>query len=120
MKIIVTAEGPDLESAVDPRFGRAAFYILVDTENMKHVALDNERGRTSQQGAGVQAAQRVADTGAEALLTGHCGPKAHQTLSAAGIKVYSNQSGSVQDAVERLVRGEVAPSTKADVEGHWQ
>ena len=106
MKIMITAAGPDLDSPVDPRFGRGAYFVLVDTE-------------TRGQGAGVQAAQKVAAAEAEALLTGHCGPKAHQVLSAAGIKVYNNISGTVNDAVESFLSGQLTAAHGPDVEGHW-
>ena len=120
MKIIVTAQGPFLESEVDPRFGRGAYYLLIDTDNLDHVALENESGRISAQGAGVQAAQRVAESGAKAVLTGHVGPKAHQTLTAAGIAIYSNVTGTVQEAVARFDQGEFQQTHQADVEGRWQ
>lgn len=120
MKIVVTATGPEMEAEVDPRFGRGAFYILVDTANMDHVVLPNEEGRQSPQGAGVQAAQKVAAAGAEALLTGHCGPKAHQLLEAAGIQVYNNATGTVVDAVESFMAGKLEVATGPNVEGHWQ
>jgi predicted Fe-Mo cluster-binding NifX family protein len=120
MKILITAQGPSLDSEVDARFGRGAFYLLVNTDNLEHVALDNESGRSATQGAGVQAAQRAAEAGAEALLTGHVGPKAHQTLTAAGIAIYSNVTGTVREAVESFRQGTLQQTHAADVEGRWQ
>ncbi len=119
MKIMITATGPDLDSPVDPRFGRGAYFVLVDTETRDHLAVSNADGQDAGQGAGVQAAQKVAAAEAEALLTGHCGPKAHQVLSAAGIKVYNNISGTVNDAVESFLSGQLTAANGPDVEGHW-
>jgi predicted Fe-Mo cluster-binding NifX family protein len=83
MKIIVTSEGPSLDSSVDPRFGRAKHFVLVDTETDAFSAHDNAQNLSAPQGAGIQAAQTVARLGAEAVLTGHVGPKAFTTLQAA-------------------------------------
>ena len=70
-------------------------------------------------GAGIQAATMVHDRGAEVLMTGYCGPKAFQTLQAAGVKVVSDVGGSVNEALERLRSGEVEYLEKANADGHW-
>jgi predicted Fe-Mo cluster-binding NifX family protein len=56
---------------------------------------------------------------AEAVITGHCGPKAFRTLQAAGIQVVVGADGTVADAVEQFKSGELVPSDAADVESHW-
>ena len=75
MKIIITSEGTSLESPVDPRFGRAKHFILVDTDTGEFSSHDNAQNLNAPQGAGIQAAQTVARLGAEAVLTGHVGPR---------------------------------------------
>jgi len=119
MKIAVTSRGAELESEVDPRFGRARYFVIVDTETGESQAVDNEQNLNAAQGAGIQAAQLVAQQGVEALLTGHVGPNAFRALSAAGIKIYSNAEGTVGDAVEQLKAGKLAQAEGADVQGHW-
>lgn len=119
MKVVVTAQGAGLDSPVDPRFGRAAYFVLVDTETGEATAHDNARNLNAPQGAGIQAGQTVARLGAEAVLTGHVGPKAFATLRAAGIQVYPGASGTVREAVEALNAGRLEPAEKADVQGHW-
>jgi predicted Fe-Mo cluster-binding NifX family protein len=119
MKVAVTATGPDVASDVDPRFGRARWVVVVDTETNTVEVLDNSEGVQAASGAGVQAAARVAKAGAEYLLTGHCGPNAFRALDAAGIKVVTGLEGTIQGALDRLARGELAPSRGADVGGHW-
>ncbi len=119
MKVIVTAQGPGTESPVDPRFGRAKYFVLVDTETGEHAAHDNARNLNAAQGAGIQAAQCVARLGAEAVVTGHVGPKAFATLRAAGIAVYTGASGMVAEAIELLRAGQLQEAAQADVEGHW-
>jgi predicted Fe-Mo cluster-binding NifX family protein len=119
MKVAVSAMGKTLDSNVDPRFGRAAGFVLVDTETGEYEAIDNTQNLHAMQGAGIQAAQTVSRHAAECVMTGHCGPKAFRTLEAAGIKVVTGVEGTVAEAVEKLKAGELKPSETADVEGHW-
>jgi predicted Fe-Mo cluster-binding NifX family protein len=120
VKVVVTASGRDIGSEVDPRFGRARAFVLVDTESGDTTFVENTGGTGAVQGAGVQAAETVAHLGAEYLVTGHCGPKAFRTLRAAGITVYTGASGTVADAVEQLQSGALEPAAGPDVVGHWE
>jgi predicted Fe-Mo cluster-binding NifX family protein len=108
-----------MESPVDPRFGRAAFFVVVDTDGGAFETHSNDQNVNAAQGAGIQAAETVSRLGAEAVLTGHCGPKAFRTLQAAGIRVVTGAEGTVQEAVEKFNSGELAPAGGPDVEGHW-
>lgn len=119
MKVAVTAKGQDLNAEMDPRFGRAPYILIVDTETMGLEVLDNSSNVKAFKGAGIQAATMIADAGAEVLLTGHCGPNAFKTADAAGIKVANDMAGTVLAAVEKLLGGEVVYSDEANVEGHW-
>lgn len=119
MKIVVTAERSSLDASVDPRFGRAKYFLLVDTESLAFTTHDNQQNLNAVQGAGIQAAQTVANLGAEAVLTGHVGPKAFATLEAAGVAVYAGAAGTVRSAVEQFKAGALRPALKADVDGHW-
>lgn len=119
MKVAVTSEGTTLDAAVDPRFGRAKYFILVDTDADAFEAVDNVQNLNAASGAGIQSAERVINKGAEAVVTGHCGPKAFRTLSTAEIKIYIGAKGTVKDAVESLKAGTLQPAENADVEGHW-
>ncbi len=87
MKIIVTATAPELEAPVDPRFGRAACFVVVDTETMRWQAHANQ-GVNAAGGAGSLAAQFAAQQGAEAIVSGDFGPNAYIALAAAEIKMY--------------------------------
>lgn len=119
MKIAITSEGAGAESPVDPRFGRAAGFIIHDTDSGEFQWQDNASGRESQQGAGIVAAKNIVNSGARVLITGHVGPKAFSTLQAAGIEIYSGAGGTVREAVERFNAGELARASGADVDGHW-
>jgi predicted Fe-Mo cluster-binding NifX family protein len=119
MKIAVTSQGEEMNSGVDPRFGRASCFIVVDTETGEHDVVDNAQNLNATQGAGVQAAQTIAKLNVEAVVTGHCGPKAFRVLDAAGIKVYLGVEGTVQDALEMFKAGEFSAADSHNVEGHW-
>ena len=114
MKIAVSATGVDLNAPVDPRFGRCANFIIVDTETMAFEAIPNPY-ITAGGGAGIQSAQLVAEKGAQAVLTGNCGPNAFQTLSAAGVQVITGASGTVREAVEGYNRGQFQTTAQANV-----
>ena len=119
MKIAITAKGVRLDSEVDPRFGRAPYILIVDTETLVYEAVDNSDNVNSIKGAGIQAASMVSERGAQVLMTGYCGPKAFTTLQAAGVKVVDDVSGTVRDAVEAFKAGRVTYATAANKEAHW-
>jgi len=119
MKIAITAKGTHLTDEVDPRFGRALFILVVDSETLDVEAMDNSANVNAFKGAGIQAATMIADKGVEVLLTGYCGPNAFRTLEAAGVKVVSDVEGTVGDAVAAYKSGSMSHSQGANVEGHW-
>jgi len=118
MKIAVSASGRDLESSIDPRFGRCAYFLIVETEDMGFEAFSNEL-MTLGGGAGIQSAQFVASKGAKAVITGNCGPNAVQTLQAAGVTLYVGQAGTVREGVEMFKRGALTPATGPNVADHY-
>jgi len=116
MKVAVSAAGPNLDSPIDPRFGRCQYLLIVDSESLDFEAVENP-AMTAPGGAGIQAAQLVGQMGAGAVITGDCGPNAYQVLSAAGIGIFVGASGSVRQAIEAYKRGELratpGPSAEA-------
>jgi len=118
MKIALTSAGPDLSAEMDPRFGRCPYFLFVDTESMKFEAVENPNV-AAMGGAGIQSAQLVANKGAEAVLTGSCGPNAFQTLQAANVKVIVGVVGSIKDAIERYKTGQLRPAEAPDVPAHF-
>jgi predicted Fe-Mo cluster-binding NifX family protein len=119
MRIAISASGRDIDAQVDPRFGRAAYFLLVDSETLSFDAIENKQNHQATQGAGIQAATLVARSKADAVLTGHCGPKAFKTLHAAGIAIVVGVTGTVREVVQSFVRGELSYASAPDVEGHW-
>lgn len=103
MKVAISATGNTLDSMVDPRFGRAAWFLIVDTNSKQLIeAIDNTTGKEAAHGAGISAAALVADKGVKAVLTGRVGPKAMPVLDKAGVRAVNDISGSVQEAISNF------------------
>lgn len=120
MMIAISSQGQTPDSPVDARFGRAAGFMLYDTAADRWTFLPNTQNLQAAQGAGIQAAQQVLEQGAQALLTGHCGPKAFRVLNTSGVRVYAGlENITVAEAVRRFNENELTPAQAADVEGHW-
>ena len=118
-KIAITSEGPTLDDALDPRFGRAAGFIIVDPQTLQFQYVDNGASQARAQGAGIQAAEVVTRTGAKAILTGYVGPKAFTALQAAGIKVGQNlENMTIRQAIERYKTGQVEWAAAPNSRGH--
>jgi predicted Fe-Mo cluster-binding NifX family protein len=105
MKVAVTARGSALSSELDPRFGRASHFVLVDAESGEYSARANTQNARAAHGAGTKAAQDVVGLGAKAVITGDIGPKAAAVLQAADVVVYRQTWGTVRDAIEHFRSG---------------
>ncbi len=119
MKIAFSTSGADLNAPLDSRFGRALTFLVYDTETAVFALVDNKQNLSAAQGAGIQSAQNVVAAGAQALVSGHCGPKAFRVLAAAGIQVYTSDAPTVAAALALHREGKLKESLAADVEGHW-
>ncbi len=118
MKIAITATGSDLNSQVDPRFGRCRYFIFIDPETLKFESVQNPN-ISALSGAGIQTAQLVANKDCKILLTGNVGPNAFQTLQAAGVEVIIGVSGIVKDVVEKYKKGEFQTTGSPNVPSHF-
>jgi predicted Fe-Mo cluster-binding NifX family protein len=117
MKICITSQGKTLESQVDPRFGRCAYFIVMDPDSMEFEAIENTNAQTMG-GAGVQSAQFIMNKEVKVLLTGNVGPNAFQTLKASQIETITGVSGTVEDVVKKYKQGSYKPVEKATVDSH--
>ena len=117
MKVAISSNGTDLDAQIDTRFGRCAFFLFVETETMEFEFLDNSAMALGG-GAGIQAAQLVASKGVGAIITGNCGPNAVQTLTAAGIELFTGQSGTVRRVLEKFKNKQLSSSSSANVADH--
>lgn len=117
MKVGFSAQGRDTDSLVDPRFGRCAYFLIVDTEGDHWEVLENP-AQGAVGGAGIQAAQLVIQRGVEAVVTGHVGPNAMAALQAAGVRVFQSPGGTVRENLELLKKGELPELSGATVPPH--
>jgi len=117
MKIGITSTGENLDADVDQRFGRCKYFLIVDAESMEFEVLSNENAMASG-GAGIQAAQTIANKNIDAVVTGNVGPNAFQTLSAAGIKVFTGASGTIKESIEKYKKGELKETEAPNVGSH--
>ncbi len=108
MKVAISSTGNTLESQVDPRFGRCAYFIIAEVESGKlkeWKAIPNP-GMAAMGGAGISAAQKVADEGVKTIITGNIGPRAAAVFQQVGIQVYQ-ATGTVKEALESWIKGEL-------------
>jgi predicted Fe-Mo cluster-binding NifX family protein len=118
MKVAISSTGNSLKSVVDPRFGRCNVFLIVDTETMKYQVIPNSSIGVAH-GAGIGAAQSVAQSEVKVVLTGHVGPNAHMALSQAGIRVYTGATGSVEAAINQFKSGELKEALSPTTRGHF-
>jgi predicted Fe-Mo cluster-binding NifX family protein len=118
MKIAISSSGKNLDAALDPRFGRCAYFMIIDPADMRFEVFDNQSTAQSS-GAGIQAAQFLADKNVSAVITGHVGPNAVQTLAAAGIDIFAEQQGTIEEVVNRYRSGALKPTTQSTVGSHF-
>ena len=119
MKVCFTSTGQAVTDEVDPRFGRARFFIIYDEESGECEAVDNQQNMNAASGAGVQSAMNVIELGCKVVVSGHIGPKAMGVLKEADIRVAVGAEGTVAEAIEQFKAGELADVDEADVAPRW-
>lgn len=113
MKICISAAGNNLNMPLDPRFGRAMFFLIVDDKGKLIKAVKNT-GVQAMQGAGITAAQIIANEKVDVVITGNIGPNAFMVLNTSGIKIFIGSPGmTVQDALEEYQKGRLQEVTEA-------
>jgi predicted Fe-Mo cluster-binding NifX family protein len=117
MKVGISAVGSTLDAEIDPRFGRCPYFIIVDPDTMEFKAIENS-GASASGGAGIATAQAVAASGVDVLITGNCGPNAYQVLTASNIKVITEASGTVREAIRNFKSGKLQPVNQPNVTAH--
>ncbi len=111
MKIAIASRGRNLADPVDPRFGRAGYFIIYETDDDSWEVIDNSQNSGMAHGAGIQTAQRVVDSGARMIVSGNFGPKAAEVLEAAGVATMMWAEGTVADAIEMVKQNRLRAQT---------
>jgi predicted Fe-Mo cluster-binding NifX family protein len=107
MKVILPVENRSLHVPVCPSFGRTPWFVSYDTDTGSHEYLNNA-ATASQGGAGIKAAQLLADHGAKAVITYRLGENAAKVLHAAGIELFMARDGTVMEHIEKFKNGALA------------
>ena len=108
MKIAVSCLGRTLEEPLDKRFGRAAYFLVIDSDTLKYSVIDNS-AQSSSGGAGIAAAQLVLDHGVEAIVTGQIGPNAMDVFKATNISLYQGVPGTAYENVVAFNQNKLTP-----------
>jgi predicted Fe-Mo cluster-binding NifX family protein len=121
MKIAVTSYEGDIAGKIDRSFGRAKWFVVVDSENDTVEVHSNKQNVNAAQGAGIQAAQNISNLGVDVVLTGNVGPNAFRTLNAASIKIFVVDKGveTPEEAIAEWKAGRLQEVSEATIEGHW-
>ena len=120
MIIAITAAGPTMDGSFDQHFGRAPYFVIVDSETEKVIKdYDNVQNLQAVQGAGVESAKVMVDFDVEVVLTGHVGPKALDVLKMGNINAYKVDAVLVKEALAKYKEKNVSSIHEADVRGHW-
>ena len=118
MKIILSTDAPGLEANLDPRFGRAAYFLLIDPATKEWEAVMNP-ALYSSGGAGVQAAQLATQHQCSAVISGEFGPNAYNSLAAVGVDMYKyGNCTSIQDVLDRYNAGQLEKVLSPGSAGH--
>jgi predicted Fe-Mo cluster-binding NifX family protein len=112
MKIVITANSDKIDQPFNPRFGRADYFILVDSDTQEWEAHANPAAQ-ARVGAGPQAVQFIAEQGADIVVSGRFGPKAFSALQAAGIKAYVASDGTINDVLQQFLEGQLEQAIAA-------
>jgi predicted Fe-Mo cluster-binding NifX family protein len=118
VNLAFSSAGMDLDSEIDPRFGRCAYFLFVNPDDMTFEAVENE-SMSLGGGAGIQSGQFIASKGAQVVITGSVGPNASRTLNAAGVDVILGVSGPIRVAIERYKKGELSPTDQPNAPDHY-
>jgi len=119
MKIAITSVSNSIDSEIDPRFGRAKYFLVYDTETDKYEFVDNTLNVKAMQGAGVQSGQKVSELDVKAVISDHMGPKALSVLKESGIRIFTTDKTKLKDIIEAFKNNELKEISRPDVPGRW-
>jgi predicted Fe-Mo cluster-binding NifX family protein len=119
MRIAIAASQSTKKGIVESRFGRAAWFMVYDGNLKSWDSIENKVNLESSQGAGIQTAELLVKNGVDVVIAGHCGPKAFHVLQEAGIRLFANVTGNIEDALEAFLENRLAVTESANATPHW-
>ena len=111
MKIVISATGRNIESNIDVTFGRALFFLIMDTTT-KEVKVIENKVRDRPDGVGITAVNTVEKEEIDAVITTDIGPLAFDIFKQGGVKIYKAE-GRINDAIRLFEEGKLSELTKA-------
>ena len=118
MKIAVASSGQWLDSDVDYHTGRAACFIVYDTEQEDFKAIDNWECTECLHWAGLRSADILIKAGVSSIVVRHIGPNTFRSLTNAKIKVYYVDEIAVVRAIRMFRDGQLSEAQEPNCEGH--
>ena len=119
MKIAISSSGNTLDSDLDPRFGRCAYFLIIDPANMRYEVFNNQ-GAAQSRGAGIKAANFLVTKNVSVVVTGHASLNVIQTLASAGIEIFVEQQGTIKEVVALYKSGGLKPATQSAVNAYFE
>lgn len=108
MKIAIPVDENTMRTEVCMSFGRAPYFLIYDADAKEGIFLDNSAA-ASAGGAGIKAAQAVADSGADVLITPRCGENAANVLKAANVRIYKTAEGTAKQNIDAFIADKLSP-----------
>ncbi len=107
MKIAISSKGRKNTSDVDPRFGRAKWFLVFNTKTPAWTVHDNSKNADQPQGSGPRTVKGLSDLGVDIVITGRVGPKAYSALRVGRFTLFEAASMTVHEALHHLVAGDL-------------
>ncbi len=117
VKIIIPAEKKTMESPICLSFGRAPFFLVMDTESGAFEIIEN-KAEAVQGGAGIKAAQLVLDAGAEAVIAYRMGQNAFDVLKKAKVQLLRAEGETAAEAAALFNAGKLKELDKINLGFH--
>lgn len=114
MKIAISSTGKTLESEIDARFGRCPYFLIVeiDDKEIKNVKAIENTAKAQMGGAGITAAEIVANEKVNAVITANLGPRAFSVFEQFGIKIYQER-GKIKNVIQKFIEGKLTEITNS-------
>lgn len=79
MKLAIALKENEYNSSVDERFGRAPFFIIIDSDTKEFEIIENE-AKDEATGAGLKAVKNLLKHEIDIIIAGEIGPKAGELI----------------------------------------
>jgi predicted Fe-Mo cluster-binding NifX family protein len=114
MKIAISSTGKTLDNEIDAKFGRCAYFLIVEVEKneIKNFNVIENTAKAQMGGAGITAGEIVANQKPDVVITVNLGPRAFSVFKQFGIKVYKGQ-GKIKDVVQKFIEGKLEEISNA-------